>query len=151
MSGCAGPSGKNRYAGVGVSVGRTGIAVGTGPSASLRTSVAVEVAVGVGPSTSLRTGVTVGVSVGVGVAVAVGVAVEVAVGVDVAVGVPVEVAVGIGVNAAVGVSVGTTDSKTTGWGTGVPGPQAPIPIALRMITIPIASPRFFMPLHQPFR
>jgi len=162
MSGQAGPSGRNRYAGVGVSVGgtgpstvlRTGVAVGAGPSASLRTGVAVEVAVGVGPSASLRTGVTVGVSVGGGVAVSVGVAVEV--GVGVAVGMPVEVAVGIGVNvgvnAAVGVSVGTTDSETTDWGTDVSGPQAPIPITLSMTTIPITSARFFlMSLNQPFR
>ena len=135
MSGRAGPSGRNRYAGVGVSVGRTGVAVGAGPSASL------------------RTGVTVGVSVQVGVAVNVGVAVEVAVAVGdgVAVGVPVEVAVSVGVNAAVGVPVGTTASETTGWGTDVPGPQAPIPTTLRMMTIPITNPRFFlMPLSQPF-
>jgi hypothetical protein len=132
MSGRAGPSGRNRYAGVGVSVGRTG--------------VAVEVVVGVT--------VTVGVSVGVSVAVSVGVAVEAAVGVGVAVGVPVEVAVGIGVhvgvNAAVEVSVGTTDSETTGWGMDVPGPQAPIPIALRMIIIPITDLGFFhMSLNRP--
>jgi hypothetical protein len=139
MSGRAGPSGKNRYAGVGVSVGRTGVAVGAG--------VAVQVVVGVA--------VTVGVSVGVGVAVSVGVAVEVAVGVGVAVGVPVEVAVGIGVhvgvNAAVRVSVGTTASETVGWGADVPRPQAPIPTMLRMMTITILGPRFFlMSLNQPF-
>jgi hypothetical protein len=133
MSGRAGPSGRNRYAGVGVSVGGTAVAVGSG--------VAVEVAVGV--------------FVGVDVAVSVGVAVEVAVGDGVAVGVRVKVVVGIivnvGVNATVRVSVGTPASETTGWGTDVPGPQAPIPIVLRMITIPITVPRFFLiPLHQPF-
>jgi len=134
MSDWAGPSGRNRYAGVGVSAGRTGVAVGAGPSTALRTGVAVEVVVGVA--------VTVGVSIGVGVAV------EVAVGVGVAVGVPVEVAVGIGVhigvNAAVEVSVGTTDSETTGWGMDVPGPQAPIPTPLSMTTIPTTSPRLFL-------
>jgi hypothetical protein len=134
MSGRAGPSGRNRYAGVGVSVGRTGVAVGTG--------VAVQVVVGVA--------VTVGVSVGVGVAVSVGAVVAV----DVLVGVSVEVVVGIGVhvgvNAAVEVSVGTTDSETTGWGMDVPGPQAPIPIALRMIIIPITDLGFFhMSLNRP--
>jgi hypothetical protein len=139
MSGWAGPSGRSRYAGVGVSVSRTG------PSTALRTGVAVEVVVGVT--------VTVGVSVGVGVAVSVGavVAVDIAVAVGVSVEVVVGIGVHVGVNAAVEVSVGTTDSETTGWGMDVPGPQAPIPIALRMITIPITGLRFFMSLHQPFR
>ena len=152
MSGRAGPSGRNRYAGVGVSVGRTGVAVGSG--------VAVEVAVGVG--------VTVGVSVEVGVAVSVGIAVPVDVGV--VVGVSVEVAVGVGVvvgvnpsaspstalraglrtGAAVRVSAGTTVSKTTGWGRGVPGLQAPTPVTLRMISIAVIGPRFLaISLDQP--
>jgi len=136
MSGRAGPSGKNRYAGVGVSVGGTGVAVGAG--------VAVAAAVGVS--------VTVGVSVGGGVAVSVGVVV--AVDVAVAVGVSVEVAVGIGVhvgvNGAVRVSVGTTASETTGWGTEVPGLQAPIPTTLKMVTIAITDPRFLIiSLNQP--
>jgi hypothetical protein len=116
----------------------------------LRTGVAVEVAVGVS--------VNVGVFVEVGVAVSVGVAVEVALGISVAVGVSVEVAVGIGVSVgvnpsaplrtsvAVRVSVGTPASETIGWGTDVLGPQAPIPIALRMITISTTSPSFFLML-----
>ena len=112
--------------------------------------MAVEVAVGVS--------VNVGVFVEVGVAVSVGVAVEVALGISVAVGVSVEVAVGIGVSVgvnpsaplrtsvAVRVSVGTPASETIGWGTDVLGPQAPIPIALRMITISTTSPSFFLML-----
>jgi hypothetical protein len=139
MSGRAGPSGRNRYAGVGVSVGGTGVAVGF--------AVAVEVAVGV----SVAAGVSVG---GTGVAVGSGVAVGVVVGEGVAVDVPVEVAVGIGVNvgvnATVRVSVGTTASETAGWGTDVPGLQAPTSIALRMISIAIIGPRFLViSLNQP--